>query len=523
MIFIFTLASCLLISISAQPGPPEYTQRTDLTDFENLKKTLLTTLGYQNVRPGTHEAPTKVTLMFYLYKLNGIDGKEQIVHMTGQLHMEWTDERLQWNPADYGGATLLMLKNTDIWIPPVGLRNSAGLFIDSDARDVNPVYVHNSGEVMFDQLLKFHSTCELEMEWFPFDTQTCALKLGTLSQFSPPSINITEGWDNIDTTYLQESKEWSIVDAWGEIKPIQEYGSEAGWKKSVVPELQIWFSAQRNPTYYSLNIIVPVLCLAFLSMMAFLVPFGNGEKLGMSMTILLAFAVFMLILADHTPPAAKNPPVIAIYLSLVVGIVTINIISEIWILTFYHRYPVTPMPRWLQGMTDCLGRCYCFGKLNRLKKKSPKKMMRDVERRPDERYQRDDDRRDRYYEDNRRDRYHHNNGYRRDDGYDHREKRSRRYEEEHVHQKTVIRDDKIEKDTQSEEEVWQEEWKQLAQVLDRFLFGLFAIVNFIVVVALFFIMFPLKLRFSTSQGDGHTNPFDNIDYDQSPDYNENWS
>ena len=151
-------------------------------------------------------------------------------------------------------------------------------------------------------------------------------------------------------------------------------------------------------------------------------------------------------------------------------------------------------------------------------------MMRDVERRPDERYRREDDRRDRYYEDNRRDRHYHNNGYRRDDGYDSREKRSRKYEEEHVHKTTVINDDKIETDTRSQEEVWKAEWEQLAQVLDRFLFGLFAIVNFIIVVALFFIMFPLKLKFSTSQGTDHTNIFDNLDYDEnSPDYNADWS
>jgi len=500
----------LLICMSMLAATQAQQSRTELTDFERLRKTLLTTLDYQKVRPGDQDSPTNVVMYYYLYKLNNIDGKSQIMQMTGQVHMNWRDERLAWNPDDYGGTTLLMLYNSDIWIPPIGLRNSVELFINEDVRNPFPVFVHYDGEVMMDQLARFHSTCELNMQWFPFDTQECALKFGTLSQFSPASINISipEGLESLDTTYLQENEEWSLLDAWVTRTGIKEWESESpnSWRQSSVPELQIWFSVQRSPIYYALNIVVPVMCLAFLSMMAFLVPFDNGEKIGMSMTILLAFSVFMLILGEHTPPAAKEPPILAIYLSLIVGIISIQLVVQTWILSAYHIYPIRPLPRFLQGLTDCLACCHP-GSLEKLSKGSSKKKTQDVEGKADDRHRRHDDRRD-------RDGYP-NGGYRRDEFYDDRRDRRGRHTQsaENVHPTTVMKDLGHRGNPIPDEEIWKAEWRQFANVVDRVLFILFATVNFILVTILFFIMFPLKLKYTTGQGSDHTNVFDNFDYE----------
>ena len=70
-----------------------------------------------------------------------------------------------------------------------------------------------------------------------------------------------------------------------------------------IPGASFTLTLERRPLYYLLNIIIPSLILAALSALSFAVPVDSGEKLSFSMSILVAFSVFMLILQENTPEA----------------------------------------------------------------------------------------------------------------------------------------------------------------------------------------------------------------------------
>ena len=70
-----------------------------------------------------------------------------------------------------------------------------------------------------------------------------------------------------------------------------------------MPAASFTLTLERRPLYYLLNIIIPSLVLAALSALSFAVPVDSGEKLTLSMSILVAFSVFMLILQENTPEA----------------------------------------------------------------------------------------------------------------------------------------------------------------------------------------------------------------------------
>ena len=65
---------------------------------------------------------------------------------------------------------------------------------------------------------------------------------------------------------------------------------------------------KRLPAYYLLNFIIPMIVLALLSTVVFYVPVDSGEKLSISITILLSFSVFLLILSDSTPQVSQDLP-----------------------------------------------------------------------------------------------------------------------------------------------------------------------------------------------------------------------
>ena len=66
-----------------------------------------------------------------------------------------------------------------IWIPDLLLYNSAGDSFDPKT-GVNAV-VYNTGDVSYLPPGMFRSTCQIEIDQFPFDEQKCNLKFGRLA------------------------------------------------------------------------------------------------------------------------------------------------------------------------------------------------------------------------------------------------------------------------------------------------------------------------------------------------------
>jgi len=58
------------------------------------------------------------------------------------------------------------------------------------------------------------------------------------------------------------------------------------------------------------NIIGPCLWLSVLSVAGFWLPAASGEKVTLGITVLLAFSVFMLLVAESTPATSEFVPLI---------------------------------------------------------------------------------------------------------------------------------------------------------------------------------------------------------------------
>ena len=66
------------------------------------------------------------------------------------------------------------------------------------------------------------------------------------------------------------------------------------------------FKFKRKPDFYGLNMILPVLLLAVMAVFVFMLPAESGEKIGFSLTVLLAFVVLMTLLGDKMPSTADH-------------------------------------------------------------------------------------------------------------------------------------------------------------------------------------------------------------------------
>lgn len=82
---------------------------------------------------------------------------------------------------------------------------------------------------------------------------------------------------------------------------------------AVYPDVTIVLVIQRRILYYVLNIMFPCFWLNILSVLTFCLPVDSGEKITLSITVLLSYSVFMLLVADTMPPTSEAVPLIGEY------------------------------------------------------------------------------------------------------------------------------------------------------------------------------------------------------------------
>jgi Neurotransmitter-gated ion-channel ligand binding domain len=101
----------------------------------------------------------------------------------------WQDNKLKWNPEDYGGLTSIHLADHEVWQPDITLYNGAsGNNIDHYGN--THAIVYPSGSVIWVPPTQFPAYCTLDLKLWPFDTQKCAIHLGSWT-YHAYAINVT--------------------------------------------------------------------------------------------------------------------------------------------------------------------------------------------------------------------------------------------------------------------------------------------------------------------------------------------
>ena len=179
------------------------------------------------------------------------------------------------------------------------------------------------------------------MSAFPFDKHTCKLDF-----FCNKAVRVKAILTDAVIAYLEPDGSWDVFNATMETRGI-----------SVIISVQL----ARKPTFVLINLIVPMTMLAVLSPLVFLLPNHSGERVGFSITILLAISVFMTIVADHVPTKSQPFPLILtlffISYSLTVAVVIIVVINA----RVYRLPDTAPIPRpliVLHKISTFLCRCF---------------------------------------------------------------------------------------------------------------------------------------------------------------------
>uniref|UniRef100_A0AC34QH06 Nicotinic acetylcholine receptor alpha subunit n=1 Tax=Panagrolaimus sp. JU765 TaxID=591449 RepID=A0AC34QH06_9BILA len=376
------------------------------------------------VRPVDFNSDTLVVrFKLKLSQLLDVHEKNQIMTTNVWLQHVWTDHKLKWNPADYGGVDVLYVPSDLIWLPDIVLYNNADgnyqvtimtkakvshngtvewtppaiyktdyggvdvLYVPSDLIWLPDIVLYNNadgnyqvtimtkakvshnGTVEWTPPAIYKSMCQIDVEWFPLDAQTCEMRFGSWTygglevdlqhkdshkqheaQEEVVGVNgvyqetvwiVDEG---IDLSDYYPSVEWDILRVPGK-------RHEKRYPCCEAPFIDITYEIhlRRKTLFYTVNLIFPSVCISFLTVLVFYLPSGGGEKISLCISILISLTVFFLLLVEIIPSTSLVVPLIGKYLLFTMVLVTLSVVVTVITLNVHYREPSThKMPNWIK-------------------------------------------------------------------------------------------------------------------------------------------------------------------------------
>jgi hypothetical protein len=295
--------------------------------------------------------PLEVFIGFELVSIQEFNEVKEKLSVATIIRDYWIDEYMAWDPADYGGLDQLVIESDNVWTPNLALVNTVEkLEKIGDAWQLirftpNGFAHYFPGDVL-------SAACQVDVTYYPWDRHKCSFSFAPWAQ-SETEIIFSPFGDKVFTTYFSENGIWHFYNSSIEYTP-----------GSVFIDFTLYL--KRKPMFVLLNVVLPIIFMAFLNTVVFAIPVESGERITYSITVLLALAVFLTFVGDNLPKTSSPMSLFGYYL-LIVLIISMGItLATIFNMRLYHKDENIPIPDWIVRFVMCL-QCECSNVLNKRK------------------------------------------------------------------------------------------------------------------------------------------------------------
>lgn len=164
--------------------------------------------------------------------------------------------------------------------------------------------VSSNGNVFWPPIVKLRSTCAIDITYFPFDDQLCRMKVGSWA-YDGFQVDVFNRSNSIDLSNFVSNGEWKLI-AVKAVRNVVKYPC----CPEPFPDVTFTLHISRRTLYYTYNVIIPCVMLSILTLLGFWMRPDSGEKVTLGLTVLLAFSVFMLLIAENMPATSSFVPLI---------------------------------------------------------------------------------------------------------------------------------------------------------------------------------------------------------------------
>ncbi|KAK7486197.1 hypothetical protein BaRGS_00022520 [Batillaria attramentaria] len=264
-----------------------------------------------------------------LAQIIDVDEKNQIITTNLWINQGWIDPKLRWEPAKYGNVSVIRIPYDSLWLPDIVLYNSA--HITSESVSTN-VIVTAGGNVTWLSMVIVKSSCDIDVKYFPFDTQNCALQFSSWTYDAYALNLLIMGDEQGDLSNYMNSTEWHLI-AYRQERQVVYFSC----CEEPYIFIKNYIMMRRRPLFYVFNMVVPCLLITLVALLGFYMPSDSGEKISMGITTLLSMTVFLMIVADKMPPTSDDLPLIGLYYGITIAIVSFATAMTVFTLNIHHK------------------------------------------------------------------------------------------------------------------------------------------------------------------------------------------
>lgn len=295
-----------------------------------LKTALLHNYDESTTPPGFtgSDRGTNIEIQLGLNQFPVFDTVNEAFSMFAWWRYNWKDLRLTWNPEDWDDITYVVFKyGTDIWVPDTTVYASTES--NEVFHDLVLVTVYYNGDVNVSRPIVSAIPCAMQLEGFPWDTQTCTFTFGSWAldvsgvSVSPKSFISSNG--TIIYAPFVFTSDWDHLTEF-QLETVKTVHDELFYGSYPKPFSTINYSMKlrRIAVSYTWGIILPLVLITLSGFGAFIVNPDAGERIGFGVTIILATAAIYIV-ADNSLPKAKHMThILVLYaVSILMSVVTL--------------------------------------------------------------------------------------------------------------------------------------------------------------------------------------------------------
>lgn len=256
-----------------------------------------------------------VTLIIKSIEINENQGTMRL-RVTRQL--SWKDAFLKWDPSEFGNITVVNVKAVQIWMPDVTVSNN-GSNINIYSGQANVDYMGNIVIWPFTTLI---IGCDFDTWRYPYDEQTCEFRFNSWT-LSFDHLQLNRSTTAIDLSQYAESGEWALLLA-------NATFSHFRYEHEFFDALNYVLKMRRKPLYHIMFFLIPVFCTCLVNLACFILPVKSGERVQLSVSIVLSLFVLLSNLNSHLTESSDDVAAVSIFVELqLLGSVVVTVLSVV--------------------------------------------------------------------------------------------------------------------------------------------------------------------------------------------------
>ena len=312
---------------------------------ERLLKDLLLKGYKKDMRPVLNDSDKVVVKIgLSLSQIIDVDGRNQIMTTSVWTRQEWYNHYLKWDKSAYGNITSINVKSSSVWLPDMVLYNNADESIDFRGnldRLSTRVQLFHDGKNKWLAPVMLRSKCKINVEYFPFDAQNCTMKFGSWT-YDGNRVDVVKENDTADLQKYIESGEWKLVSA-----PVRKNTLKYFCCPEPYPDITFDFIIHRRSLFYLTNLILPLVFISCLIIFVFTLPPESGERISLTITLLLSMMVFMLLITEQIPATSDVVPLVAKFYMAVMLEMALALVITCYVIRCYHSH-TNEVPQWMR-------------------------------------------------------------------------------------------------------------------------------------------------------------------------------